>query len=171
MKLCTNSKMKKKFFWGRYGLLPRMSRLEWAYCTISWSLILFPTITIIRSMQDCHLKKTLSFSKSYVFMYHKNFDYFYTLVLLDHSYFIMPFFYSFFKCFTSWMLGDFVWSKLCPDSFFPSTLLFEHNILKHSSSSSSDLFSSSLSCSNAFLSSFWLNRLEIFPFTRMETLM
>ena len=25
--------MKKKFFWGRYDLLPRMSRLEWAYCT------------------------------------------------------------------------------------------------------------------------------------------
>ena len=24
--------MKKKYYWGRYGLLPRMLRIKWAYC-------------------------------------------------------------------------------------------------------------------------------------------
>ena len=33
VKLFTKSNIKKKYYWRRYGLLPRMSRLEWAYCT------------------------------------------------------------------------------------------------------------------------------------------
>ena len=32
MELYTRSKQKKKYFWLRYGFLPRMLGLEWAYC-------------------------------------------------------------------------------------------------------------------------------------------